>query len=51
LDAALFSYDHSRKSWRYELVAALAPEVGASHPRLWIRATRKHTIEISDGDI
>jgi hypothetical protein len=50
LEAALFSFDEARGCFRYEVVAALAPSAGARHPQLWIRAVRKHSIEIAGAD-
>jgi hypothetical protein len=47
LEASLFSYDHDRCEHRFELVVsevAAGPE--GSEPELWVRATRKHSVEV-----
>jgi hypothetical protein len=46
LEGALFSFDHDRKVYMFEIITDLAPPAGHDHPQIWLRATRKHTVEV-----
>jgi hypothetical protein len=45
LEAALFSYDESRRSYRFEIVLDLDSPTNP-RPAMWVRATRKHSIAV-----
>jgi hypothetical protein len=46
LEKALFSFDDSRRCYRFEIVVDLCDSPEHPKPELWIRATRKHSIPV-----
>jgi hypothetical protein len=47
LEAALFSYDADKKTHRFEIMVSEVKEGPQEEsPQLWVRATRKHSVEV-----